>query len=83
MEARWPGAGAQTHILRPRKRGYPRLPRPVSAFVFEVGIDNNCLADCVMRRFSEVKHRRIAQLAGDMVAAALGSANDRELEATE
>jgi hypothetical protein len=36
-----------------------------------------------MRRFSEVKHRRIAQLAGDMVAAALASANDRELEATE
>jgi hypothetical protein len=36
-----------------------------------------------MRRFSEVKHRHIAQFAGDTVVPTLAPANDRELEAAE
>jgi hypothetical protein len=31
---------------------------------------DNCLTDCVMRRFSEVKHQRVVALANDISAAA-------------
>jgi hypothetical protein len=58
-------------------------PDESAPFVFEVETCNNCLVDCVMRRFSEVKHLRIVQLAGDMVAAALAPINDRVREAME
>ena len=51
--------------------------------IFQVGVSNSCLVDCVMRRFREVNHRRIAQFAGDMVAPTLAPVNDRELEAAE
>jgi hypothetical protein len=45
-------------------------PDETAPLIFQVGVCNSCLADCVMRRFREVKHQRIAQLAGDMTAAA-------------
>jgi hypothetical protein len=45
-------------------------PDEAAPVIFQVGVCNNCLVDCVMRRFREVKHQRIAQLAGDMTAAA-------------
>jgi hypothetical protein len=38
--------------------------------IFQVGICDDCLTDCVMRRFSEVRHERTAALGRDMVAAA-------------
>jgi hypothetical protein len=46
--------------------------------VWQVGICNNCLVDCVMRRFSEVKHQRISQLAEDMRNAANAIAEARK-----
>jgi hypothetical protein len=54
--------------------------RPASATVgcpddgapvlWQVGVCDDCLTDCVMRRFSEVKHQRVLQLADDMRSAA-------------
>jgi hypothetical protein len=37
--------------------------------LWQVGICDGCLTDCVMRRFSEVKHERMVQLAHDTLAA--------------
>lgn len=38
--------------------------------VFQIGICDDCLTDCVMRRLSEVKNGRLAKLADDMQNAA-------------
>jgi hypothetical protein len=40
---------------------------------WQVGICDDCLTDCVMRRFSEVKHQRVAQLAHDMYSVLIGA----------
>ena len=37
--------------------------------IFQGGVSNSCLVDCVTRRFREVKHRRIGWFVGDIVAA--------------
>src|SRR5271166_2234448 len=50
--------------------------------VFNVGVCSNCLVDCVMRRFSEVKHQRLARLGQDMAAAA-GEIRDARRRARE
>jgi hypothetical protein len=56
-------------ILRRPKRRDARLPDETAPLIFEVGVCHNCLVDCVMRRFREVKHGRMVQLARDMTAA--------------
>jgi hypothetical protein len=45
-------------------------PDETAPLIFQVGVCTNCLVDCVMRRFREVKHQRIARLAHDEVEAA-------------
>jgi hypothetical protein len=57
------------HLLRPTIVSVRRLSRRWRALL-QVGICDDCLTDCVMRRFSEVKHQRVAQLARDTYFAA-------------
>jgi hypothetical protein len=57
------------------KLGCPDERAPL---IFQVGVCNSCLVDCVMRRFREVKHQRFAQLAGVITAAAHGIRNARK-----
>ena len=45
-------------------------PDKSTPLIFQIGICNSCLVDCVMRQFREVKHARMVALAKDMTAAA-------------
>jgi hypothetical protein len=45
-------------------------PDDGAPILWQVGVCDDCLTDCVTRRFSEVKHQRVVQLAREMSAAA-------------
>jgi hypothetical protein len=45
-------------------------PDDGAPILWQVGVCDDCLTDCVMRRFSEVKYQRTVALADDMSAAA-------------